>query len=61
MPEVQPKIIDYTEVNLGKDGLWYVSACSDNGNKILTSEGYNNMHYALKLAAEIAPVKTKDS
>ena len=48
-------IIDYAEVWKGEDGLWYLRTKSDNGATIMWSEGYENMGYALNLAAEAAP------
>lgn len=52
--EHENTIVDYAELFKGKDGLWYVRTKSNNGQTIMTSEGYKNRGYAMSLACESA-------
>jgi uncharacterized protein YegP (UPF0339 family) len=52
------RIQDYAEVIAGSDGKFYVHTKSENGQVILTSEGYDNEAYAHQVADDTGlPVK----
>ncbi len=50
--EKLPRIVDYAEIFPGGAELWYVRLKSDNGETIMTSEGYNNHAWAKKIAED---------
>lgn len=53
------KVADRAEVFEGEGGLWYVRTKSNNGQTIMTSEGYQTVSHALKVALDTGlPYKT---
>lgn len=60
MSESNNPLVDYTRVKRNEAGEWYALGYSDNGEIIVTSEGFVNEAHARVVAAELGPLREDD-